>query len=260
MVKKKTTRKSSRKRTSEKVDVSRVHFGLSEDKLVLTHNPLSDFVRAGSMGKKIIEPKFIIMHYTAGRSFEATVTRFASSDSKVSAHLVIARNGRVYQMVPFNRPAWHAGANSSYHTVEHGRFDHLNFHSIGIELDNYGLLRRTSVGLWQTWFGRYVPAEEVMESAGYWHTYTEAQISVAERICELLVRRLGIKEIISHSMVKQGKLDPGPAFPMKSFRAAVFGRDDVEEEQEEQEEQEEKGEQEGKQEEEQVEQGEPSDS
>ena len=48
---------------------------------------------------------------------------------KVSAHVLIKRNGEVIQFVPFNKRAWHAGA-SSYK----GKNDCNNF-SIGIELE-----------------------------------------------------------------------------------------------------------------------------
>ena len=48
---------------------------------------------------------------------------------KVSAHVLIKRNGEVIQFVPFNKRAWHAGV-SSYK----GKNDCNNF-SIGIELE-----------------------------------------------------------------------------------------------------------------------------
>ena len=48
---------------------------------------------------------------------------------KVSAHVLIKRNGEIIQFVPFNKRAWHAGV-SSYK----GKNDCNNF-SIGIELE-----------------------------------------------------------------------------------------------------------------------------
>ena len=48
---------------------------------------------------------------------------------KVSAHVIIKRNGEVFQFVHFNKRAWHAGV-SSYK----GKNDCNNF-SIGIELE-----------------------------------------------------------------------------------------------------------------------------
>jgi len=48
---------------------------------------------------------------------------------KVSAHLLIKRDGLVTQFVPFNKRAWHAGI-SSFNGV-----DDCNNYSIGIELE-----------------------------------------------------------------------------------------------------------------------------
>ncbi len=47
---------------------------------------------------------------------------------RVSAHLMIDRSGAIYQYVPFDRAAWHAGESSW-----RGR-KHCNDYSIGIEL------------------------------------------------------------------------------------------------------------------------------
>lgn len=57
----------------------------------------------------IITPRFLVIHYTAGSSAAGTIAWFRDPASRVSAHLVIARDGSVTQMVPFNRAAWHAG-------------------------------------------------------------------------------------------------------------------------------------------------------
>ena len=51
------------------------------------------------------------------------------ADLKVSAHLLIRRDGEIIQFVPFHKRAWHAGI-SAYH----GR-DCCNDFSLGIELE-----------------------------------------------------------------------------------------------------------------------------
>ena len=85
-----------------------------------------------------ITPKFIVMHYTAGWSAEGSITWLTNKESKVSAHLVIARDGTITQLVPFNKKAWHAGPS-----VYDG-YKNLNSHSIGIALDNAGWVEETS--------------------------------------------------------------------------------------------------------------------
>jgi N-acetylmuramoyl-L-alanine amidase len=71
----------------------------------------------------------IVIHYTAGSSRESSVSTLINPGSKASAHLVIGRDGKITQLVPFDTIAWHAG-NSSYK----GRVG-LNSYSIGIEID-----------------------------------------------------------------------------------------------------------------------------
>ena len=62
------------------------------------------FVVSPNKGGKI-EHKYLVIHYTAGRSAESSVNWFANPEAKASAHLVIGRDGSVTQQVPFNRIA-----------------------------------------------------------------------------------------------------------------------------------------------------------
>lgn len=90
---------------------------------------------------KVISPSLLVLHYTAGSSAASTVAWFRNPRSRVSAHLVIGRDGSITQLVPFNHEAWHAGRSSW------GSLSGLNRHSIGIELDNAGCLVRSG-GKW----------------------------------------------------------------------------------------------------------------
>src|SRR5215212_7915344 len=75
-----------------------------------------------------IQPLYLIMHYTAGPTLDGAVSWLAQSEAQASAHLVIGRDGKVVQMVPFNKRAWHAGKSSW------GNLDGMNQYSLGIEL------------------------------------------------------------------------------------------------------------------------------
>lgn len=78
------------------------------------------------------KPSIIVIHYTAMDSAEAAVERLCAPEFEVSAHYVIARDGKITQLVKEEDRAWHAGAG------EWNGVTDVNSHSIGIELDNDG--------------------------------------------------------------------------------------------------------------------------
>ena len=77
-------------------------------------------------------PNFIIIHQTDSASHERALDILTNPSKQVSAHYLIAKDGRVTQLVDENHRAWHAG--KSYWG---GQTD-MNSASIGIELDHYG--------------------------------------------------------------------------------------------------------------------------
>ena len=136
-------------------------------------------------------PSMIVLHYTSNTSAAHALNTLTDPDRKVSAHYLIARDGTLYQLVPENMRAWHAG--QSYWA---GITD-VNSGSIGIELDNDG----------QT-------------------PYDPAQISTLEALLQdLRVRyRIRAENIVGHSDVSPGrKIDPGLYFPWKQLAASGFG-------------------------------------
>lgn len=56
--------------------------------------------------------KRIILHYTTAREPEGSVAWFLDPDSKVSAHYIVDRKGKVWQVVHDSDKAWHAGADN----------------------------------------------------------------------------------------------------------------------------------------------------
>lgn len=79
------------------------------------------------------KPNFIIIHHTAQDSLAQTLKTFTTTKPQVSAHYVIADDGRVVQMVNDYLRAWHGGTSSW------GKNTDINSASIGIELDNNGI-------------------------------------------------------------------------------------------------------------------------
>ena len=86
----------------------------------------------GTVNFNLRKPNFIIIHHTAQDSIKQTLKTFTIAKTQVSAHYVIAEDGRVVHMLNDYLRAWHAG-NSTW-----GRNTDINSASIGIELDNNG--------------------------------------------------------------------------------------------------------------------------
>lgn len=172
-----------------------------------------------------LNAEFLVMHYTAASSAGGAIDWLCNPVAKASAHLVIGRDGSVTQLVPFDRQAWHAGRSQWQ-----GRAG-LNRCSIGIELDNAGALSG-GPGEWKTAWGAPIQDQYVRDLPHKfdgivrgWHAYAPVQLDVARELAALLVAEYGLKDVIGHDDIAPGrKSDPGPAFPMASFRAAVLGR------------------------------------
>ncbi|RME15350.1 MAG: N-acetylmuramoyl-L-alanine amidase [Alphaproteobacteria bacterium] len=77
-------------------------------------------------------PVLVVLHYTAMQSEAAALERLCSPAHEVSAHYLVGRTGRLYQLVPEAERAWHAGAGRWRGIAD------VNSNSIGIELDNSG--------------------------------------------------------------------------------------------------------------------------
>ncbi|HTR00072.1 MAG TPA: 1,6-anhydro-N-acetylmuramyl-L-alanine amidase AmpD [Candidatus Acidoferrum sp.] len=109
---------------------------------------------------------------------------------RVSAHLLIRRDGEVLQYVPFDRKAWHAGKS-----VFEGR-EECNEFSIGIELEG---------------------ADDV--------AFTDFQYERLQLITRLLLEQypaLTPQRIAGHSDIAPGrKTDPGPCFDWARYRAGL---------------------------------------
>lgn len=202
---------------------------ISNHRLHLTPGQPVPFRRSPN-ARGALSPEYLVIHYTAGRNAEESIRWMCNPTAQASAHLVIGRDGAVTQLVPFNQVAWHAGVSSW-----EGRRG-LNRFSIGIELDNAGRLTRRTGG-WYHWTGTpRIPDDEVVEAIhknestpAAWHDYTPEQLDAALEVSALLVRKYGLRDVLGHDDISPGrKSDPGPAFPMESFRARLFGRQDDE--------------------------------
>jgi N-acetylmuramoyl-L-alanine amidase len=154
-------------------------------------NPMATWVP--SPNHDLRRPQLVVIHYTEQESVARSLAtlRTRNAGGRVSAHYLIGRDGRIYQLVSDRYRAWHAGAGSW------GTIHELNSASIGIELDNNGR-----------------------------EPFPEAQIEALLRLLEDLAarHRLPKSAVIGHSDLAPGrKIDPGPLFPWKRLFDAGFG-------------------------------------
>src|SRR5258708_13696650 len=74
----------------------------------------------------------LLLHYTGMESTAAALERLCDPAAKVSSHYVIDEHGKITQLVPEARRAWHAGVSSWEGVAD------INSRSIGIEIGNVG--------------------------------------------------------------------------------------------------------------------------
>lgn len=167
-------------------------------------------------------PTLLIMHYTAsGPGALNDATHFAKrKKSGASAHLIVGRDGELFQSVSMLNIAHHAGRS-----VWRGRTG-CNKFSIGIEVDNWGPLDRGADGIYRAWPGTVVPEELVFEGRHKnggdkecWELYNEQQLTLLAEVTETILEVYpSIRDIAGHDDIAPNrKQDPGPAFPLKRY-------------------------------------------
>ncbi len=77
-------------------------------------------------------PNWVILHHTSDDSVDEALRTLTDPARAVSAHYLIARDGKIIQLVDERHRAWHAGVS------QWGGNTDINSASIGIELDNNG--------------------------------------------------------------------------------------------------------------------------
>ena len=133
-----------------------------------------------------IEPRIIIIHYDGVKKGTGGLEWLTDPTSKVSAHLWIARNGHVVQILPFNLRAWHAGDS------EWDGEPNCNSYSIGIENEGDGT------------------------------DWPEAQIKALIEVVIALKEHYHTVATVGHEDVApERKVDPGPNFPWDRLERAL---------------------------------------
>lgn len=170
-----------------------------------------------NVGSGLPPQQLIIIDATASSSLAATVDWFLKPEAQSSTHLLASRSGAIIQLVPFDRPAWHAGKS------QWGNLVGLNRHAVGIEFVNLAQLAKTDAGI-VSWTGRPIPSGDVVEvgtpeGPTYFEGYTRLQVDAAKGAILALYEYFGRSvPVVSQSDVSPGrKLGVGPAFPFRPF-------------------------------------------
>ena len=162
----------------------------SVEKMSFNYSPNFDSTQRHR--KKI---KYIIFHYTGMRSDRLAIKKLTNLNSKVSSHYYIDLKGKLFQLVPDNYIAWHAGKSN----WEKDRS--INKNSIGIEISNPG------------------------HNIGY-KKFNKKQINSLIHISKFLIKKYKIKRkyILAHSDIAPlRKKDPGEKFPWKFLAKNKIG-------------------------------------
>ena len=154
-------------------------------------NPIAEWVPSTNHDAR--DPILVVIHATEQDSVSESLDtlRTRNAGGPVSAHYLIGDDGRIYQLVPDARRAWHAGGG------RWGTITDVNSASIGIELDNDGR-----------------------------EPFADAQIDSLVRLLGDLAERHGIPRtaVIGHAdMAPLRKRDPGAHFPWATLAEAGFG-------------------------------------
>ncbi len=137
----------------------------------------------------------LILHYTGMPDAQQSCDWLCNPDSEVSCHYFVFEDGRIAQLVPEDRRAWHAGASFWAGDTD------INSRSIGIEIANPG-----------------PPDGEP--------GYPDAQIEALIALCRDIVDRNAIpaSRVLAHSDVAPArKCDPGEKFPWDRLASAGIG-------------------------------------
>jgi N-acetylmuramoyl-L-alanine amidase len=141
------------------------------------------------------KPDCVILHYTGMPTGEAALALLRNPKAEVSSHYFIWEDGRIVQLVPEDRRAWHAGVS-----FWKGERD-LNSASIGIEIVNPG-------------------------HDGGAPPFAEPQIVAVISLLKDIVARRAIRpeRILAHSDIAPArKIDPGEKFPWDRLNEAGLG-------------------------------------
>ena len=157
--------------------------------------PVKEVIASPNHDARAARIDILLLHYTGMTTEEEALARLVDPEAKVASHYFVYEDGRVVQLVPEARRAWHAGASSWKGATD------INSRSIGIEIANPG------------------------HEFGY-RDFPHPQIEGTIALCRDILARHNIprERVLAHSDVAPArKNDPGEKFPWAWLAAEGIG-------------------------------------
>lgn len=132
----------------------------------------------------------VVMHDTASHGVESPKEWLCDPTSKVSAHYLIGKDGKIYHLVHESNIAWHAGESTWREQ------SNVNEFSVGVELEN------TNDGQ---------------------DPYPEEQLAAATALVVAICKDYGVKlaDVVGHLDVAPGRKTDPAGFPWDDFRGRL---------------------------------------
>lgn len=177
----------------------------------------------------------IYLHHTAGNGNAEGVSRYWNgNDSRIATAFIIGENGTIVQCFSSKHWAWHLGIDTEDFARNGAKYSNLNKLSVGIEVCNWGYLKKKGDKFYNYAGGVVNPSyvtelETPYKGHKYWYKYSDAQIESLRQLVVYLCETYDIpkdyrseiwaidkeafkgnKGIFTHNSVRKDKSDMYP--------------------------------------------------
>jgi N-acetyl-anhydromuramyl-L-alanine amidase AmpD len=177
----------------------------------------------------------IYLHHTAGNGNAEGVSRYWNgNDSRIATAFIIGENGTIVQCFSSKHWAWHLGIDQEDFARNGAKYSNLNKLSVGIEVCNWGYLKKKGDKFYNYAGGVVNPSyvtelETPYKGYKYWYKYSDAQIESLRQLVVYLCETYdipkdyrseiwaidkeafkGTKGIFTHNSVRKDKSDMYP--------------------------------------------------
>jgi len=177
----------------------------------------------------------IYLHHTAGNGNAEGVSRYWNgNDSRIATAFIIGENGTIVQCFSSKHWAWHLGIDQEDFARNGAKYSNLNKSSVGIEVCNWGYLKKKGDKFYNYAGGVVNPSyvtelDQPYKGYKYWYKYSDAQIESLRQLVVYLCDTYDIpkdyrseiwaidkeafkgnKGIFTHNSVRKDKSDMYP--------------------------------------------------